>query len=173
VTYLVDANVLSEPTKPAPNGKVVDWLSANERNLVVDSIVLGELCIGVYSLPAGRKKANSGLTGSRGIGAPGTAAARRWGGLVVELRGDKYRAGYRDSCDRFHCCYATCTEPAGAKDYRSVPIDCAAARFLSGAADRQGRWFRGKTCFDRLPCSLPGLLSEGASAHIFVPGARP
>jgi predicted nucleic acid-binding protein len=29
MTYLVDANVLSEPTKPAPSGKVIDWLSAN------------------------------------------------------------------------------------------------------------------------------------------------
>jgi len=43
MTYLVDANVLSEPTKPAPSRKVIDWLSANERTLVVDSIVLGEL----------------------------------------------------------------------------------------------------------------------------------
>ena len=39
MTYLVDANVLSEPTKPAPNNKVIDWLAANEGNLVVDSIV--------------------------------------------------------------------------------------------------------------------------------------
>jgi len=30
VTYLVDANVLSEPTKPVPISKVVDWLIANE-----------------------------------------------------------------------------------------------------------------------------------------------
>jgi hypothetical protein len=43
MTYLVDANVRGEPTKPAPSSKVIDWLSANERNLVVDSIVLGEL----------------------------------------------------------------------------------------------------------------------------------
>ena len=36
MTYLVDANVLSEPTKPIPNEKVVEWLRANERDLVVD-----------------------------------------------------------------------------------------------------------------------------------------
>jgi predicted nucleic acid-binding protein len=42
MTYLVDANVISEPTKPAPSSKVVDWLSTNEGNLVVDSIILGE-----------------------------------------------------------------------------------------------------------------------------------
>ena len=53
MTYLVDANVISEPTKPVPLSNVVDWLSANERNLVVDSIILGELCIGVLALPRG------------------------------------------------------------------------------------------------------------------------
>ena len=56
MTYLVDANVISEPTRPAPSSKVVDWLSANEENLVVDSIVLGELCIGILALPRGRKR---------------------------------------------------------------------------------------------------------------------
>jgi len=91
VTYLVDANVLSEPTRPAPNGKVVDWLSANERNLVVDSIVLGELCIGVYSLPAGRKRASlerwfDGVTRTLDCLPWDAAAARRWAKLVVELK---------------------------------------------------------------------------------------
>src|SRR5262245_42932811 len=56
MTYLVDANVLSEPTKPAPNNKVVKWLTLNERNLVVDSIILGELYIGILTLPRGRKR---------------------------------------------------------------------------------------------------------------------
>jgi len=52
--YLVDANVLSEPTKPVSSSRVVDWLRANEGNLVVDSIILGELCIGILALPRGR-----------------------------------------------------------------------------------------------------------------------
>jgi predicted nucleic acid-binding protein len=56
MTYLVDANVISKPTKPAPSSKVIDWLSANEGNLVVDSIILGELCIGILALPRGRKR---------------------------------------------------------------------------------------------------------------------
>ena len=34
--YLVDANVLSEPTKKVPDSKVVDWLRDNEREIVVD-----------------------------------------------------------------------------------------------------------------------------------------
>ena len=56
MTYLVDANVLSDPTKPVPSSKVIDWLSANESDLVVDSIILGELCIGILALPPGRMR---------------------------------------------------------------------------------------------------------------------
>ena len=56
MTYLVDVNVLSEPTRPAPDAKVVSWLSANEGDFVVDSIILGELRIGILTLPRGRKR---------------------------------------------------------------------------------------------------------------------
>ena len=34
MTYLVDANILSEPTKPAPDPKVVQWLISNEKTRV-------------------------------------------------------------------------------------------------------------------------------------------
>jgi predicted nucleic acid-binding protein len=57
VTYLVDANVLSEPTKLAPNAGVVTWLRTHERELVVDPIILGELRFGILRLPAGKKRA--------------------------------------------------------------------------------------------------------------------
>jgi hypothetical protein len=39
--YLVDANLLSEPTKVAPEARVIDWLRKHESDLVVDSIILG------------------------------------------------------------------------------------------------------------------------------------
>ena len=56
MTYLVDANVLCEPTKPTPNPKVIDWLDANEQDIVVDPIVLGEVHFGILALPRGRKR---------------------------------------------------------------------------------------------------------------------
>lgn len=56
MTYLVDANVLSEPTRPTPHAKVMGWLSANEGECVVDSIILGELRIGILTLRPGRKR---------------------------------------------------------------------------------------------------------------------
>jgi toxin FitB len=56
VKYLVDANVLSEPTKPAPNPRVVAWLRMNELDIVVDPIILGELRFGILILPKGSKR---------------------------------------------------------------------------------------------------------------------
>ena len=41
--YLVDANVISGPTKQAADSRVVAWLDANESNLIVDSIIIGEV----------------------------------------------------------------------------------------------------------------------------------
>ncbi len=35
--YLVDANILSELTKPAPDPRVVQWLRAKEADIAVDS----------------------------------------------------------------------------------------------------------------------------------------
>ena len=54
--YLVDANVLSEATKPRPDPRVVDWLTLRERDLVVDPIILGELRYGILLLPRGQRR---------------------------------------------------------------------------------------------------------------------
>lgn len=54
--FLVDANVLSEPTKPAPDDRVVDWLRAQEREIVIDPVILGEMRFGILLLPPGRRR---------------------------------------------------------------------------------------------------------------------
>ena len=56
MTYLVDANVLSEPTKPRPDAGVVDWLRVNEREIAVDPIILGEIDFGILLLPRGERR---------------------------------------------------------------------------------------------------------------------
>ena len=56
MTYLVDANVLSELTKRTPDPRVVGWLRDNERRLAVDPIILGELRFGVLVLAPGRRR---------------------------------------------------------------------------------------------------------------------
>ncbi len=89
--YLVDANVLSEPTKPVPDPRVVEWLEAHEADFVVDSIVLGELYLGVLALPRGRKRARleqwfEAVVATVDCVPWDAAVARRWAALVVGLR---------------------------------------------------------------------------------------
>lgn len=55
--YLVDANVLSEPTKPGPEPRVIEWLRRHEPDIAVDPIILGELRFGILLLPKGKKRA--------------------------------------------------------------------------------------------------------------------
>lgn len=56
MSYLVDANVLCEPTKPVPDLRVVTWLRAHQEDIVVDPIILGEMRFGILLLPAGKKR---------------------------------------------------------------------------------------------------------------------
>lgn len=53
---LVDANVLSEATRSAPDPSVLRWLRRHERDLVVDPVVLGELRYGILLLPRGARR---------------------------------------------------------------------------------------------------------------------
>jgi predicted nucleic acid-binding protein len=91
VKYLVDANVLSEPTKPVPDARVVEWLRHNERDIAVDPVILGELRFGILVLPRGRKR--TGLerwfnTGVRRLQCLTWDAETglRWAQLVAGLR---------------------------------------------------------------------------------------
>ena len=54
--YLVDANVLSEPTRADPSAAVVDWLRQNEAEIAVDPVVLGEIRYGILLLPRSRRR---------------------------------------------------------------------------------------------------------------------
>jgi toxin FitB len=55
--YLLDTNVLSEFKRPTPNAMVLSWLSAaNEEELYISVVSLGELRQGVEQLADGRRK---------------------------------------------------------------------------------------------------------------------
>lgn len=54
--YLVDANVLSEPTKATPDLRVIQWLRTHEQDIAVDPVILGEMRFGILILPRGRKR---------------------------------------------------------------------------------------------------------------------
>lgn len=55
--YLVDANVLSEATRPDPDRRVLEWLQSNQSELAVDPIIVGELRFGILLLAHGRRRA--------------------------------------------------------------------------------------------------------------------
>ena len=89
--FLVDANVLSEPTKPAPDARVVEWLRANERDLAVDPLVLGEVRFGVLLLPRGKRRNRLERWFDEGVGrlhcvAWDAATGLRWAALLAALR---------------------------------------------------------------------------------------
>ena len=52
----MDANVLSEATKPSPNPGVLEWLKQNEREIAVDPFILGEIRFGILLLPPGKRR---------------------------------------------------------------------------------------------------------------------
>lgn len=91
MTFLVDANVLSEPTKSEPEGKVVEWLRRNEREIVVDPIVLGEIRFGIHLLPSGKRRQrlehwfNEGVTRITCL-TWDAALGLRWAKLLADLR---------------------------------------------------------------------------------------
>lgn len=89
--FLVDANVLSEPTKPAPNPSVVAWLRRNESRFVVDPIVLGEIRFGILLLPKGAKRRRLEAWFDQGLArlqcVPWEAeTGLRWAALLARLR---------------------------------------------------------------------------------------
>jgi predicted nucleic acid-binding protein len=91
MTYLVDANVLSEPTRLRPDSRVVAWLNTHEGDFVVDSIILGELSIGILSLPRGRKRTELEQWFEAVVKAVECLpwdgpVSLRWARLVVELK---------------------------------------------------------------------------------------
>ncbi len=91
MTYLVDANILSEPTKPRPDEAVIDWLRMNQGEIVVDSVILGEIRLGIIRLPKGRKRDHLQRWFEEGIEKIvclpwDREIAMRWAELVVKVR---------------------------------------------------------------------------------------
>ena len=100
--YLVDANVLSEATKPAPDPRVVEWLRVHEREIAVDPIILGELRFGILLLPKGRKRTSLERWFDGGVERlqclPWEAeTGLEWAGLLARLRRNGKAMPVKDS----------------------------------------------------------------------------
>lgn len=89
--YLVDANVLSEAMKPAPEPRVIEWLAANEPRIAVDAVIIGEIRFGVLLLPRGKRRTRLERWFDEGIARVHCLAfdrdtGRRWAQLLADLR---------------------------------------------------------------------------------------
>ena len=54
--YLLDSNLISEPTKPKPCLNVIHQLNLNERMMGVPSLVIHEMQYGYLKMPEGQRK---------------------------------------------------------------------------------------------------------------------
>lgn len=89
--FLVDANVLSEATKPRPDEAVIEWLGRHESDFAVNPIILGELEYGILLLPSSKKRERLRAWFAKGIKyLPvldiDAATGRAWAELLAELR---------------------------------------------------------------------------------------
>ena len=89
--HLVDANVLSEATKPNPDPRVIEWLRRNERSIVVDPIVLGEVRFGILLLARGARRIELERWFEQGVSRVqcipcDSVVGMRWAQLLADLR---------------------------------------------------------------------------------------
>jgi predicted nucleic acid-binding protein len=102
VKHLVDANVLSEATKPDPDPRVVEWLRRNERSIVVDPIILGEVRFGILLLARGARRDELERWFEQGIGRIqclpwDSVVGIRWAQLLADLRRSGRPMSIKDS----------------------------------------------------------------------------
>ena len=100
--YLVDANVLSEPTKTIPNVAVVEWLRKNEREIAIDPIILGEIQFGILLLPKGKRRSRLERWFHEGIQKVHCLpwepeAGLQWAALLARLRNSGRSMPIKDS----------------------------------------------------------------------------
>ena len=102
MTYLTDASVLSEVTRPDPDARVLDWLRRREQEIAVDPVILGDLRFGILLLPHGlrRQQLDRWFDGvvSRVTCLPWeTSTGLRWARLLADLRATGQTMPVKDS----------------------------------------------------------------------------
>lgn len=100
--YLVDANVLCEPTRPRPEPRVVEWLRRNESELVVDPVILGEVRFGILLMPRGKRRRSLERWFDEGVRRLeclpwDEAVGIRWAELLAKLRASGHAMPLKDS----------------------------------------------------------------------------
>jgi toxin FitB len=102
MTYLVDANLLSEPTKPISVERAVAWPDANEAELITSPMVMGEIWRGIDALPEGKKKRELAAWFDKVQARVPTldwttAIAMQWAEMVNHIKRSGYTVGIMDT----------------------------------------------------------------------------
>ena len=92
MNFLLDTNVLSDPTRPRPSLRVDAWLAAHQAQFYTTAVTIGELRRGIELLPAGAKRTHLEkwlgdvlITMDGRILAYNTRVAETWGGMMADL----------------------------------------------------------------------------------------
>ena len=139
MTYLADANVLSEPTRPDPSAKVLAWLRRNERDLAVDPIIVGEIRFGIHLLAAGRRRRRLEQWFEEGVTrfhclAWDLATGLRWARLLADLRARGQSMPIKDSMIAATAlAHGLTVATRNVRDFRPIH-----ARYLSKAETHHG-----------------------------------
>ncbi|HAB14844.1 MAG TPA: type II toxin-antitoxin system VapC family toxin [Verrucomicrobiota bacterium] len=56
MSFLVDANVISEAVRRSPDAQVLNWLGVHDAELSISTITLGEVEKGIVKLPGGPRR---------------------------------------------------------------------------------------------------------------------
>lgn len=102
--FLVDTNILSEPTKPQPNPLVEKWIADHEADFYTSSLVMAELLNGLEKLPESKRKRHLAQQieklaekfGGRVLSF-NLRVAREWVRLQAELRSQARMMPWEDS----------------------------------------------------------------------------
>lgn len=102
MSYLVDANVLSEATRPVPSTRVVNWLIKHEREIAIDPIILGEIRFGIMLLPVGKRRLRLERWFDEGVTRIAciewdSSTGLRWAKLLADLRSTGQSVPIKDS----------------------------------------------------------------------------
>lgn len=100
--FLVDADVLSESTKPSPDMRAVRWLRKHEAEIAVSPIVLGEIEYGILKLQTGRRRARLHAWFTQGVRRIAvldfdSVTASTWAELLNRLRKQGLAMPIKDS----------------------------------------------------------------------------
>lgn len=104
MNYLVDTDVLSDPSRPQPSPKVDAWLAVHQNDLYASAISIGEIKRGIERLEAGAKRArlekwlediSASMSGP--ILAYNTRVAETWGEMMAEMERQGHTMPLADS----------------------------------------------------------------------------